>query len=167
MQELAADTPEERKAHSIRFFDRAKDILAMTIAVLGVTVGFYFGQQKIEQRDQTSLEARIEQLTRSLNIASSTISAIELEIEQRRKLVDDLKRDAQTAEALREASRQQVEAIAQVLRGEIARGKSGFDWWDFAKNLLFTFLGFAMGEAAGWWRRRRHTGGTHPSGVDH
>jgi hypothetical protein len=102
-----------------------------------------------------TLEQRIEVLTRSLSSAAAAVSAIENEVRARQQLVEGLRQDAATAAALAQANRQQVDAVAQVLRAEIERDKQAGFWADMLKNFGFTMFGWMLGELSGWWRRRR------------
>ena len=129
----------------------------MAFALVFATSVFIQRVQRLDDGRRTppiTLEARIEELAGALTKASRTITEIETEIMQRRSLADRLRQDAATAEALAQASRQQVEAVAQVLRAEIERDKDRGFWWDLAKNLAFTLLGWALGEGSGYLRRR-------------
>jgi hypothetical protein len=102
-----------------------------------------------------TLEARIEELTGSLNVSAKLIAQIEREITTRKELVSKLERDADEAIRLSTLNADQVAAVAQALRGELRNeSKSGF-WLSAATNLFFAFLGAAFGELFRWFRARR------------
>jgi hypothetical protein len=70
---------------------------------------------------KAELQDRIKILTNTLNESARAIEDIEKEIGQRTNLVERLKRDADTAERLAAVNREQAEAIAQTLKGELDR----------------------------------------------
>lgn len=87
------------------------------------------------------LEERIDALATSLTDASQTITEIEGEIEARQELVLELREDAETYERLASLHRDEVEAVAQALEGELEE-ESGESFW---KNFLMSFAFFILG----------------------
>jgi hypothetical protein len=66
------------------------------------------------------------------------------EIEERRAMVDNLRNDAETYRRLRDVNQKELEAVAQVLGGELRReGRRSF-WVNFATNFGFFILGAAV-----------------------
>jgi septal ring factor EnvC (AmiA/AmiB activator) len=107
---------------------------------------------------QETIQSRIEVLSRSLDDAASIIADIEHEVNERKKLVSDLERRARVAEQLQDANREQVEAIALLLRGELDRQENWNFWVNVAQNALFMILGAFLGYfVERWMGRRRQT----------
>lgn len=103
------------------------------------------------------LEHRIERLTEYLRSAASSIAAIEQEIALRKQLVDQLKADAATAEQLKTVNREQANAIAQTLQGQLRQRDD--DTWraELVGNIMLTVFGAVIGQFPwfiAWWRRR-------------
>jgi hypothetical protein len=104
------------------------------------------------------LPARISTLTTSLKGAAETIGAIEQEIKQRQVLVEQLEREADTASKLKTLNKEQLDAVAQVLKGEI-QGDQRRNFWS-AQGLAFFYaaVGVALSELYRFilrWRARR------------
>ena len=94
-------------------------------------------------------------LSENLNKSAETIAEIERDIQQRHELVTKLQRDAEVAEQVTKLNREQVDAIAQTLQGELdKRERQGF-WWNFGYNFFFVLAGVALTEVWHWVRRRR------------
>jgi hypothetical protein len=129
--------------------------IAMTLGGTGAVVVFTGLFHSFSVNKQPALEDKIKSLSSSLNTAASTISQIETEIAARQTLVQQLKSDAETAEALSALNQQQTQAIAQSLRGQLEKKeKEGF-WWSIAQNVFFAALGAAFGELYHFLMRRR------------
>jgi len=100
------------------------------------------------------LPDRIRVLTDSLNAAARAIGDIESEIQERKELVDKLKRDAEIANNLKQLNKEQVDAVAQVLRSQIDREqKEGF-WATQGIAFFYTILGVFLAEAFRWGSNR-------------
>ena len=92
------------------------------------------------------LEQRITELTNSLQKSSRSISDIEQEIEQRKSLVDKLREDAKIAEGLKTLNKEQVDAVAATLRGQLQVADDQAWWGDVRMNVFFTLLGTLLGQ---------------------
>jgi hypothetical protein len=80
-------------------------------------------------------------LTNSLREATELISHIESEITSRSALAEKPQKDVDVYNKLVELKKPEVEAVAQLLRGELKKeGKRSF-WKGFATNFLFFVLG--------------------------
>jgi len=91
-----------------------------------------------------TLDDRIEKLTNALRQSSHLISEVEAEIQSRSQLVAELKKDAEKYEKLVSLSQEQVEAVAQLLNGELRKENRRSFWGGFALNLSFFVLGSAV-----------------------
>jgi hypothetical protein len=160
---LDALTPEERA----EFYSlvRSGGFAALCIVGIYATLLYSYWGRQYQPLSPPSLEDRIASLTASLNDAASTISEIEIEVNKRRALLEDLKRDASVAAAVGQLNQQQMDAIGQRLRIEFKNDKRTLDWVDIAKSLLFTALGVFLGEIVGWWKQHRKRSKAGP--VDH
>jgi hypothetical protein len=132
-------------------------IVPSVIAVVAISVSAA-GYPNFWGSKKESLEDRIVVLTSSLNSAARTITQIEDEIASRRKLVEKLKIDADTAQAISALNQKQTEAIAQSLRVQLEQKEREGWWWSVAQNIFFAALGAAFGEISRLimsWRRAR------------
>jgi hypothetical protein len=129
------------------------------ILLLGLAVLAGVGAQGYEIYKQTfpkkeDLAVRIQTLTNSLNSAAKTISQIEDEIKQRQSLVAKLQRDADEASKLSTLNKDQLDAVAQLLRSQT---ESSF-WSSQAIALFYAVFGVALSELYRFvmrWRARR------------
>ncbi len=126
------------------------DLQIITAVVFGVIASFlgsfwaFHGAGKVEGE---TTEERVKKLTRSLHEALSLIKSIEGEIKARSTLASQLQNDIDTYNKLVDVKKPEVEAIAQLLRGELKKeGRSSF--W---KGVLTNFLFFILGAAASWF----------------
>jgi hypothetical protein len=109
-------------------------------SAIAVLVGFRDRPWKPLDKEG-SLQDRIIILTASLSEATKIIGNIELEIKARSTLAEQLESDAARYEELIKLKKPEVEAVAQLLRGELQKeGKATF-WKGFVVNLLLFVLG--------------------------
>jgi F0F1-type ATP synthase membrane subunit b/b' len=123
-------------------------------------VSFLYGAIWPQQKERTpDVQERIALLSGSLNSAAKAISEIESEIKQREALVQRLKDDAETATKLTTMSKEQTEAVAQVLRGEMEKEKERSFWGTNLSNLFYAVLGIVLAELfrmiRSAWKRKR------------
>ena len=88
-----------------------------------------------------TVEDRIAKLTRSLQQTSHLIAGIEEEIATRTALATKLKDDVERYNQLKALNQQQVEAIAQTLRGELSTQSRRSFWSGFWMNFGFFACG--------------------------
>jgi hypothetical protein len=112
-------------------------------SILGSLLTEYFKQKK---RGKETLETRIEKLTSALQESSRLVSEVEREIASRRDLVAELRRDADKYQNLVSLNRDQVDAVAQLLQGELRKEGNKSFWRGAALNFVF----FAIGAAISW-----------------
>lgn len=93
------------------------------------------------RENEETIEQRVRRLTGSLIEATQLIYQIEGEIESRRTLVDRLQDDLETYNRIVELKRPEVEAVAQLLRGELQKQEKLSFW----QNVLINFVFFALG----------------------
>ena len=100
--------------------------LALMAAVVAAFVNA--GARKFTKEDEDgSIEIRVKRLSNALGDSIRLIKEIEQEIESRHALASKLQEDVQRYEALQDSNAAQVEAIAQVLRGELqSQGQKSF-----------------------------------------
>jgi hypothetical protein len=118
------------------------------LAALAAAAGLSFAVQALRElisrrtrpeRGQT-LDERLRVLVGSLNQASTSVGEIEREIRSRQELVDRLRRE----QRLLELNRDEVDAVAQALGGEVKReGRKTF-WMGVAQNGVFFGLGVGV-----------------------
>jgi hypothetical protein len=107
---------------------------------------------------EIDLPTRIQTLTRSLNSAAETVGQIEAEISKRQALVAQLQKDAETASKISALNKEQLEAVAQVLRSEIKNDQSQNFWSAQVLAFFYAALGVALSEGYRFiarWRLRR------------
>jgi hypothetical protein len=122
------------------------ELLLISLATAGVASILAELAQKFLKRGkekQETLEARVDTLTASLRDAAKLVSQIEGEIESRSELASKLRDDVARYDALKKLSSSEVEAVAQVLRGELkSEGTKSF-WLAVLVNFVFFVLGAA------------------------
>lgn len=91
-----------------------------------------------------SLEDRITKLTSALTESASLVSQIEDEIKQRQSVVERLELDAKTYQEIANLRRPEVEAVAQVIRGEIKSESRRSFWIQIAVNFVFFVAGIVV-----------------------
>ena len=90
---------------------------------------------------EETTEDRIRRLTNSLREATKLISHIESEIVTRSALAEKLQKDIDLHDKLMKLKEPEIEAVAQLLRGELKKeGKRTF-WKGFAINFIFFIIG--------------------------
>jgi gas vesicle protein len=115
-------------------------ILAILIGALASVLGSLIFAFKKGKREQT-IEERIQKLTTSLRDATSMIGEVEKEIKERSTLAEKLQSDVEHYNQLVKISKPEVEAIAQLLRGELRR-EGGKTFW---KSVIVNFVFFVLG----------------------
>ena len=98
-------------------------------------------------RKPETLEARIRKLSSALAESSRLVGEVESEISKRQALVSELQQDAERYQNLVSINREQVEAVAQLLQGELRKeGRKSF-WAGVAVNFVF----FSLGALLSWY----------------
>lgn len=98
------------------------------------------------RRPQT-LENRINKLSAALKESSRLVAEVEEEVSKRQALVSELQADAERYQKLVSINQDQVEAVAQLLQGELRKeGRKSF-WVGVLANFVF----FALGAALSWY----------------
>jgi hypothetical protein len=133
--------------------------LVTLIGFVFITASVYVSQHFFYPKEKLpDLPARISTLTESLNGAAKTIDAIEHEIKQRQALVEQLEREADTASKLKTLNKDQLDAVAQVLKGEIQSDQRQNFWNAQALAFFYAAVGVALSELYRFilrWRARR------------
>jgi hypothetical protein len=94
-------------------------------------------------RESETLEQRIAKLTANLQSAAHVVADIEKEVHNRRKLVDDLEKNAEQARELGKLHRGQVDAVSQALEAKLAsHGRKSI-----RVNVALGFIFYALGIA--------------------
>jgi hypothetical protein len=97
----------------------------------------------------TERASRLQQQFTDAMAALAGVSAeMEAEAERARQVVEKLREDVQTYEALAEVSQKQAEAVARLVQGEMqTEGRRSFRqslWWGIAVNSAFFLMGVAF-----------------------
>lgn len=96
-----------------------------------------------ESQPKTDISDRIKTVTAMLSAPMKELNLLQLELEQRIKLVEKLKEDAEQAEQIISMSEEQVSAVRKALNQELQKeGKKSF-WQGVAVNFIFFILGAA------------------------
>jgi vacuolar-type H+-ATPase subunit I/STV1 len=93
-----------------------------------------------KEREET-LEERIKQLTSSLEDISKVIGDVEKAVEERRELARKLEQDVRTYNNIITLKKDEVEAVAQLLRGELKKEERRGLLRDILINVVFFMLG--------------------------
>jgi hypothetical protein len=120
------------------------ELIASILVAVGALISLLGGLlslKMLRRKKKGTTEDRIRRLTNSLREATQLISNIESEITSRYTLAEKLQKDVDVYNKLVELRKPEVEAVAQLLRGELEReGRRSF-WKGFATNFLFFVLG--------------------------
>ena len=95
----------------------------------------------IHQKQPETAEHRINRLKKSLSDALNTIREIEDEVKIRQELVSKLESDVEKYRQIPAFKREEVEAIAQLVSGEMQQGESHSFWWNAAQFFIFIAIG--------------------------
>ena len=118
-------------------------VVGALFSLLAEVIPRYFRK---EQEREENINDRVVRLTKSLAEATGLIGNIEEEIKARSALASQLQTDIDRYNKLVELKKPEVEAVAQLLRGELQKeGRRSF-WAGFAINFLF----FLLGAGASW-----------------
>lgn len=98
-------------------------------------------------RRPETLENRINKLSSALKESSRLVSEVEGEISKRQTLVTELQQDAERYQKLVSINQEQVEAVAQLLQGELRKeGRKSF--WS---GVIVNFVFFGLGALLSWY----------------
>jgi hypothetical protein len=127
-------------------------IFSGVIAITSAAIPFFYGF--LHKNRPPTLEQKITVLTGSLNNAARAISDIEQEIQSRQQFADKLRADAEEAKKIATLNKEQVDAVAQTLRGQLQEQERASYWPHLLANLFFAALGVALTELYRWVVRR-------------
>lgn len=121
------------------------EIIGAITAIVGALASILFQLSekyfiKKTKKEETT-EERIQKLIKSLQETTNLVNKIEDEINQRSKLAEKLQNDIKFYDGLVSLKKPEVEAIAQLLRGELKKESKSSFWKGFAVNFLFFILG--------------------------
>lgn len=116
-------------------------IVVATGAVASLAASFLTQYFEYRHRGSETLEERINKLTSALQESSRLVAEVEKEIQMRQSLVVELKSDAEKYQKLVSLNREQVDAVAQILQGELRKEGSRSFWKGVAVNFIFFVLG--------------------------
>ena len=121
--------------------------IGTTVAALITSIIYFVTAKIMRQQEQENLtvEDKITTLTKNLKNSVEIISEIETEIENRSEIVTKLKNDAERYEKLKLVNEEQVEAIAQTLRGEIKSESKKSIWRNAIINFVVALSFFVLG----------------------
>jgi TolA-binding protein len=117
-------------------------VLASVVA--GVIQSFFSHKNS---KNEETLEDRINKLTSALKESSHLVTEVEAEINERRNLVQELQKDAEKYEKLVSMNKDQVEAVAQLLQGELKKEGNKSFWKGILANFIFFVLGAGVSVA--------------------
>ena len=124
--------------------EHVEDYISLLVVLVAPAVA-YLGQLLIRRRERgaESPEQRIQRLTNSLSEAANVAGEIEAEIRRRQGVAERLQQDIQQYERLREVNQEEIEAVAQVLGGQLRKeGRRSF-WVGVLMNFVFFVFGVA------------------------
>ena len=142
-----------RRLYRSMIFGVLTVILFAIIIVIAAVIPAYIEYRRAAQ-DPDSLPKRIDSLSKSLKNSATLITEIEREILRRQELLEQLKKDAETAKHLAELSSPQAQAVAQALRLEFEREQTRSFWTSVLQNFAFAILGVFLAELWRYLRRR-------------
>ena len=98
-------------------------------------------------RRPETLEIRINKLSSALRESSKLVAEVEGEISKRQELVTELQRDAERYQKLVALNKEQVDAVAQLLQGELRKEGTKSFW----KGVVVNFVFFVLGAVFSWY----------------
>ena len=110
-------------------------------AIISITAQHILSTYLWEKQKNNTLQERVDRLTSSLGDAMTLLSEFESEIKTRSALVDNLKKDIKQYNKISKLNKDEVEAIAYLLRGELQKGSRKSFWQGFVINFIFFLLG--------------------------
>lgn len=119
----------------------ASFVTTMAIGSLAATLVQYLTTLHKRQRSRETPAGRIDRLTRSLQEAMLVIEDIKQEIEHRHALAMRLQQDIEIYQNIRDLRKAEVEAIAQVIRGELHTESTRSFWKQVGVNFAFFLMG--------------------------
>ena len=123
-------------------------IAALTVAgALSSVIASIFDVYVIKRyRKPETLESRITKLSTALKASSKLVAEVEGEIAKRQSLVTELQQDAEKYQRLVTLNKEQVDAVAQLLQGELRKEGNKSFWMGVLVNFLF----FGLGALLSW-----------------
>ncbi|MDA0168419.1 hypothetical protein OJ998_04910 [Solirubrobacter taibaiensis] len=114
-------------------------------AAVGEQVRSFFRLRASEHQDpaENTLDHRVADAKDALERAASAVGELQADIERRHAIVDELA----SRQALLELTREQVEAVAQTLQGDLGEDTKRFFWRGVVVNLLFFLAGIGASVA--------------------
>jgi DNA relaxase NicK len=121
-------------------------------SAIGAVLSFWsaFADRKKTTKED-SLETKVASLTSALGESTKIINHIQSEIESKHKLVEKLKEDHEHYEKLVNLKESDVEAVAQLLRGELQKESNKSFTKSVAANFVFFFLGSIVSLAVAFY----------------
>lgn len=96
---------------------------------------------RYKKEARETVEMRISRLFQELEEAVRLLGDIQNEIKARHNLALKLQEDIRTYKQIVELKQPEVEAVAQLLRGELRKERRHSFWRDFSMKLVFYVLG--------------------------
>ncbi|MCP3703678.1 MAG: hypothetical protein GY954_12220 [Alteromonas sp.] len=125
--------------------------IAAISGVIGAISSFIAALAQRKKTKEDDLESKINRLTSALSDSANLINHIQGEIESRHKLVEKLKADHEHYENLVKLKESEVEAVAQLLRGELQKESKNSFIKSIAANFIFFVLGSAVSLAVAYY----------------
>ncbi|MBB1319372.1 hypothetical protein H5123_17240 [Shewanella sp. SR43-4] len=126
------------------------EVITLAIGIGGIAsgiAGFVNGYYHKTHSKKETLEDRINKLTSALKESSHLVTEVEIEINKRKNLVQELQKDAEKYEKLVSINKDQVEAVAQLLQGELRKEGNKSFWKGIMANFIFFVLGAGVSVA--------------------
>ncbi len=125
--------------------------IAAISGIIGAISSFIAALAQRKKTKEDDLESKINGLTSALSDSANLINHIQTEIESRHKLVEKLKADHEHYEKLVKLKESEVEAVAQLLRGELQKESKNSFIKSIAANFIFFVLGSAVSLAVAYY----------------
>jgi len=117
-------------------------IITIIISFISAIVPLFFNDTiNVPSNAPIELTDRIDAVSSNLIDVSAELNIIQRELEQRIEFVEELRREAEIAEAMIDLSREQVDAIRNMLNVELGRNETRNFWTTFLTSFFFLILG--------------------------
>ena len=133
---------------SIEKLGRASTLATILFAFISIvaTIAAILSSNTLDSPPYAPIELtdRIDAVSNSLIDVSAELSIIQWELEQRIEIVEELRGEAEQAEAMIDLTSEQVAAIRNMLNAELERNEARNFWATFFTSFFFLILGSAV-----------------------
>jgi hypothetical protein len=118
-------------------------VAAVAVVVAGVIQGWTARGRLAARQAEGTLESRLQDVAASMSKASELLGLVQVEIEARAERAKQLAAQVEEGKKLASLNQGQIDAIAGLVRGQVAAEGKRSLWWTVAINTLLFVAGVA------------------------